>query len=166
VGGRADFVLERRQGAILLRRWLPNGQKISCEVIGLHYLNSVAEPTPEHVDWQRASLEGGFLIHQNMNNAVDHPNNFTVVSDVDDAVDILSRLTPDPTVEFDPRDYRFWPYLWVNDPGHFGIHPESLKSPKVEAYWLDECKKFGTTPRRPSTADPLEVSSSPELTAV
>eukprot|EP01065_Artemidia_motanka_P022042 TRINITY_DN26268_c0_g1_i2.p1 TRINITY_DN26268_c0_g1~~TRINITY_DN26268_c0_g1_i2.p1 ORF type:complete len:377 (+),score=63.28 TRINITY_DN26268_c0_g1_i2:75-1205(+) len=39
IDGRQDLVLERRQGAILLRRWLSNGQKISCEVICVSFFS-------------------------------------------------------------------------------------------------------------------------------
>eukprot|EP01062_Namystynia_karyoxenos_P063624 TRINITY_DN56433_c0_g1_i1.p1 TRINITY_DN56433_c0_g1~~TRINITY_DN56433_c0_g1_i1.p1 ORF type:complete len:488 (+),score=99.39 TRINITY_DN56433_c0_g1_i1:75-1538(+) len=157
--GRADLVLERRQGAVLLRRWLPNGQKISCEVLGAHYLTQIAEPTPQHVDWDEVEKRGGFLLHQNMNNAVDHPNNFRVVGRVEEAAALLCQFSPDPTVEFTPRDYRFWPYLWVLDPGHFGIEPAELRSPRVEAVWRRQCAANGSEPAVAASADPLQAAA-------
>eukprot|EP01063_Lacrimia_lanifica_P020420 TRINITY_DN27731_c0_g1_i1.p1 TRINITY_DN27731_c0_g1~~TRINITY_DN27731_c0_g1_i1.p1 ORF type:complete len:526 (+),score=199.27 TRINITY_DN27731_c0_g1_i1:53-1630(+) len=117
--GQASVTLERRQGAILLRRWLPNGQKISCEVLGADYLNDIKLPTPLHVDWEQIERNGGFLIHNIMVNAVDHPNNFTVVGRVEDAVSHLNDFAADPAVEFDPRDYKFYPYLWITNPDKY-----------------------------------------------
>ncbi|KAJ9467562.1 hypothetical protein DIPPA_04042 [Diplonema papillatum] len=117
--GREDVTLERRDGAILLRRWLPNGQKISCEVIGGDYLNEIIHVTPVHVDWAQIERAGGFLLHNNMVNAVDHPNNVKIVATVEEAVACLLAFDVDASVEFDPKSYMFYPYLWVTDPEHY-----------------------------------------------
>eukprot|EP01064_Diplonema_japonicum_P003719 TRINITY_DN12414_c0_g1_i1.p1 TRINITY_DN12414_c0_g1~~TRINITY_DN12414_c0_g1_i1.p1 ORF type:complete len:483 (+),score=105.60 TRINITY_DN12414_c0_g1_i1:58-1449(+) len=117
--GQDDVTLERRQGAILLRRWLPNGQKISCEAIGAEYLNDIPHPTPMHVDYGQIEQNGGFLIHNIMVNSVDHHNNFKIVGRVEEAVAVLKEFSPHPDAEFDARDYRFYPYLWVTNPSHY-----------------------------------------------
>ena len=112
---RNDVTLERRQGAILLRRWLPNGQKISCEVLGADYLNDIRHPTPLDVDWPRIEASGGFLIHITMCNSIDHINNFKIVLTLEEAVQTLCAHHVDPSVEFKPNDYLFFPYLWVTN---------------------------------------------------
>eukprot|EP01060_Flectonema_neradi_P009525 TRINITY_DN16785_c0_g1_i1.p1 TRINITY_DN16785_c0_g1~~TRINITY_DN16785_c0_g1_i1.p1 ORF type:complete len:489 (+),score=90.99 TRINITY_DN16785_c0_g1_i1:195-1469(+) len=114
--GQEDFTVERREGAILLRRWLPDGNKISCEVIGADYLNDVKNPTPLSLDWDQVERNGGFLIHNIMINSVDHHNNFKIVGRIEEAISIMQEFSVDPSVEFDPNEYMFFPYLWLCNP--------------------------------------------------
>ena len=128
--GHADVTLERRQGAILLRRWLPNGQKISCEVLGGEHVDV---RKPELTDWMSVEEDGGFLIHATMCNSVDHPNNFRVVTSLRQAVDALLAFHVDDTVDFTPNDYMFYPYLWVTNPNAYLAKHGHVKNPMSDA---------------------------------
>ena len=140
--GQEDFTVERREGAILLRRWLPNGQKISCEIIGADYLNEVQHPNPLSLDWDQIERNGGFLIHNIMINSVDHPNNFKVVGRIEEAISVMQEFSVDSTAEFDPNEFMFFPYLWICNPN---LYLEPTVDEQIDSNFDNEVRELSKT---------------------